>query len=92
MRKRSKEVASLLKHVSHAQRLLILCSLIEGEKSVGEIEVACGGSQSSVSQFLKLMRLEGLVDFRRHGKQVYYRITDDRVLDLMRFLYKTFCN
>lgn len=91
MRQRSEEVASLLKNLSHPQRLLILCCLAEGERSVGEIEKACGASQSAVSQFLKSMRLEGLVDSRREGKQVYYSIADKRVLELMSSLYQIFC-
>jgi DNA-binding transcriptional ArsR family regulator len=91
LRKKSREVAALLKQLSHPQRLLILCGLAEGEKSVGDIEAACGASQSAVSQFLKGMRLEGLVDSRRDGKQVFYRIKDERVLELMKSLYTTFC-
>ena len=91
LRHQSEEVASLLKQLSHPQRLLILCSLAEGEKSVGEIEDACGASQSSVSQFLKGLRMEGLVDARREGKQVYYKISDKRVLELMKSLYQIFC-
>lgn len=91
LRHRSEDVATLLKQLSHPQRLLILCSLVEGEKSVGEIEEACGASQSAVSQFLKGMRLEGFIEARRDGKQVYYKIVDKRVLELIRSLYKIFC-
>ena len=91
LRRRSEEVAGLLKQLSHPQRLLILCSLAEGEKSVGDIEKACGASQSAVSQFLKAMRLEGLVEARREGKQVFYQIADDRLLNLMQSLYVIFC-
>lgn len=91
LRRRSEDVAALLKQLSHPQRLLILCSMAEGEKSVGEIEQACGASQSAVSQFLKGMRLEGLIESRREGKQVYYRIVDKRGLELIKSLYKIFC-
>lgn len=91
LRRRSEGVAALLKQLSHPQRLLILCCLAEGEKSVGEIEEACGASQSAVSQFLKSMRQEGLIEPRRDGKQVYYKIVDTRVLDLIRSLYQIFC-
>lgn len=91
LRRRSEDVAGLLKQLSHPQRLLILCSMADGEKSVGEIEEACGASQSAVSQFLKGMRLEGLVASRRDGKQVYYKIVDKRVLELIRSLYQIFC-
>ncbi len=91
LRRRSEGVASLLKQLSHPQRLLILCSMAEEEKSVGEIEKASGASQSAVSQFLKGMRLEGLIESRREGKQVYYKIVDDRVLELIKSLYQIFC-
>jgi DNA-binding transcriptional ArsR family regulator len=88
---KSEAVADLLKQLSHPQRLLILCSMAEEEKSVREIEQACGASQSAVSQFLKGMRLEGLIESRRDGKQVYYKIVDQRVHELMGSLYKIFC-
>lgn len=91
LKRRSEDVAALLKQLSHPQRLLILCSMAEGEKSVGEIEDICGASQSAVSQFLKGMRLEGLIESRREGKQVYYKIVDKRVLDLIKSLYQIFC-
>jgi ArsR family transcriptional regulator, virulence genes transcriptional regulator len=91
LRRQSEDVAALLKQLSHPQRLLILCSMADGEKSVGEIEKACGASQSAVSQFLKGMRLEGLIESRREGKQVYYKIIDKRVLDLIKSLYQIFC-
>lgn len=65
--------------------------MAEGERSVGQIEEACGASQSAVSQFLKSMRLEGLIEPRRDGKQVFYRIVDKRVLELIRSLYQIFC-
>lgn len=92
LRRQSADVAVLLKQLSHPQRLLILCSLAEGEKPVGEIELACGASQSAVSQFLKAMRMEELVESRRDGKLVYYKITDKRVFKLMKSLYSIFCS
>jgi DNA-binding transcriptional ArsR family regulator len=91
LKRQSEDVAALLKQLSHPQRLLILCSMAEGEKSVSEIEEACGASQSAVSQFLKGMRLEGLIESRREGKQVFYKIVDKRVLDLIKSLYHIFC-
>lgn len=91
LRRKSEDVAGLLKQLSHPQRLLILCALAEGEKSVGEIEDACGASQSAVSQFLKGMRLEGLIEAKREGKQVFYSIVDPRLFELMKSLYSIFC-
>lgn len=91
LKQKSEGVSALLKQLAHPQRLLILCSMAEGEKSVGEIEEICGASQSAVSQFLKGMRLEGLIDSRRNGKQIYYSIVDKRVLKLIKSLYQIFC-
>ena len=91
LRRRSEGVAALLKQLAHPQRLLILCSMADGEKSVGEIEKACGATQSAVSQFLKVLRLEGLIESRREGKHVYYKIVDKRVFDLIKSLSKIFC-
>jgi len=91
LRAKSKKVASLLKQMSHPQRLLILCFLNDSEKSVSEIENACGASQSAVSQFLKAMRLEGLLSSRRNGRCIYYKIADKKVHKLMQSLFQIFC-
>lgn len=91
LRKRSEDVAALLKQLAHPQRLLILCALSDGEKSVSEIEEACGASQSAVSQFLKSMRLEGFIESRREGRHVIYRIADKKVFELIGSLYTIYC-
>lgn len=91
LKKQSEDVSGLLKQLSHPQRLLILCSLAQGEKTVGEIETFTGASQSSVSQFLKSLRLDRLVESKRDGKYVVYQIADSRVLELMKSLYLIFC-
>ncbi len=88
---KSEAVSVILKQMSHPQRLMILCSLMEGEKTVKEIEKSCEASQSAVSQFLKVMRLEGLVASRRDGKQNYYKIADKRVFRLIKAFAKIFC-
>jgi len=90
--KQASSVSALLKHLSHPQRLLILCALADGEKAVGEIEEVCGASQSAVSQFLKRMRDDGLVDFRRDGQFVLYEIADSRLIDLIKSLYRIYCD
>ena len=76
-------LASLLKVLAHPQRLLLLCCLRTGEKTVSELESVCGTSQSVVSQHLTRMRLEGFVTSRRDGNFVYYRIIDYRLSTLM---------
>lgn len=91
MQDRCVEVAGLLKHFSHPQRLLILCFLAEGEKHVGEIQEAAGLSQSQTSQFLKRMQGEGLVDYRREKNFSYYFIANEDVMKLLKAMKKIFC-
>jgi len=74
MKDKCEEVASLLKHFSHPQRLLILCFLSNGEQRVSEIHEAVGLSQSQTSQFLKRMQNEGLLGLRREKNNSYYYI------------------
>jgi DNA-binding transcriptional ArsR family regulator len=80
-----------MKAVAHEGRLMILCHLVEGEKSVGELEELIGARQAAVSQQLARLRLEGLVKCRRDGKAIFYSIGDEKVLRLIRVLYDLFC-
>ncbi len=91
MQDRCVEVAALLKHFSHPQRLLILCFLSEGEKQVGEIQEAVGLSQSQTSQFLKRMQAEGLLESRREKNFSYYSLASTEVEKLLKALKKIFC-
>jgi len=86
MADRSLVVAAFLKALSHEGRLMILCHLANGEKSVTELETLLGQRQAAVSQQLARLRLEGLVATRRDGKAIYYAIQDGRVLALLRVL------
>ena len=90
MKSNCDSVAAILKAIAHPQRLMLICYLSDGEKTVGELEELCGGSQSSMSQFLKLMKLEGLVASEKRGLFVFYRIHDPKVLELVRSLHKIF--
>ena len=83
--------ALVLKALAHPQRLLILCLISGGELTVGEIERKCGASQSLVSQYLARMKREGLIESRREGSFVYYRIRDPRVKKLILAMHKVFC-
>jgi ArsR family transcriptional regulator, virulence genes transcriptional regulator len=91
MHERCDEVASLLKHFSHPQRLLILCYLSEGERQVSEIHEAVGLSQSQTSQFLKRMHNEGLLEVRRERNFSYYYIINNDVKKLLKSMQKIFC-
>jgi ArsR family transcriptional regulator len=83
--------ASFLKALSHEGRLMILCHLAGGEKSVGELEQLLGVRQAAVSQQLSRLRLEGLVATRRDGKAVFYSILDPKVLRTVTLLNDMFC-
>jgi ArsR family transcriptional regulator len=83
--------ADFLKSISHEQRLMILCHLATGEKSVGELEALLGARQAAVSQQLARLRLEGLVRTRREGKAVLYSLADDRSRRMIGLLYEMFC-
>lgn len=85
-------VAGLMKTLAHPQRLMILCYLSSGEKTVGELEELCGASQSAVSQFLNRMRLEQLISSEKRGLFVYYKIVDPKVKKLIASLHKIFCD
>jgi DNA-binding transcriptional ArsR family regulator len=88
---KSSDVAEILKTMGHPKRLLILCLLRDGEKSVSEIEVFCQISQSQVSNFLKRMMYENLVENRRDGNTIYYKIKDPRISELVQQLQNIFC-
>ena len=91
LKSKSKSVAAVLKHLAHHQRLLLLCFLSDGEKTVGEIQEITGASQSITSQFLKRLKSERLVDSKKAGQFVYYRIREKKVLLLIKALDKIFC-
>jgi DNA-binding transcriptional ArsR family regulator len=85
------QAASLLKALSHPDRLILLCQLSQGEFCVGELEEMLGIHQPSLSQQLGILRQEGLVSTRREGKQMYYRIASDDALAVLQTLYSRFC-
>jgi DNA-binding transcriptional ArsR family regulator len=91
MQNKCDEVAGLLKHFSHPQRLLILCFLSEGEKQVTEIYEAVGLSQSQTSQFLKRMHGEGLLGTRREKNFSFYYVSNPKVLKLLKSMQNIFC-
>ncbi len=84
--------SNFLKAISHEGRLMILCHLVTGEKSVTELEELLSARQAAVSQQLSRLRLEGLVVPRREGKTIYYRLADDRPRRILEVVYDLFCN
>ncbi len=87
----AQDASNFLKAISHEGRLMILCHLASGEKSVTELEELLSARQAAVSQQLSRLRLEGLVIPRRDGKTIYYRLTDDRPRQIMEVVYDLFC-
>ncbi|WP_440870642.1 ArsR/SmtB family transcription factor [Vannielia litorea] len=83
--------ANFLKAISHEGRLMILCHLATGEKTVTELEELLSARQAAVSQQLSRLRLEGLVTPRRDGKAIYYSLADDRPKKMMEVVYEMFC-
>ena len=89
---RATEAAQMLKALSNEKRLMILCKLLEhGEMSVNALIVDVGLSQSAMSQHLARMREEKIVDTRRDAQQIFYRVANPRVREILRTLKSTFC-
>ena len=85
------QAAALLKVMANPDRLLLLCQMVEGERSVAELGEATGLQQPSLSQQLAVLRREGLVETRRDGKFIHYRVASPAVLALLTTLYQQFC-
>lgn len=89
---RACEAAAYLKTLAHEGRLMILCHLGAGEKSVGELEQLLSIRQAAVSQMLARLREEGLVATRRDGKTIYYSLSDNNTEQVIELLYSLFCS
>ena len=87
----ARQASEFLKALSHEVRLLILCFLIDGEKSVSEIEELLRLRQPAVSQQLARLRADGLVETRRNGKNIYYSLSRTEVRDVIQALHDAFC-
>ena len=83
--------AAFLKTLAHEGRLMILCHLGSGEKSVSELETLLDTRQAAVSQMLARLRDEGFVTTRRDGKTVYYSLANDSTSEVINLLYRLFC-
>ena len=91
MAEQARGASDFLKALAHEGRLMILCHLVAGEKSVSELEDLIGARQAAVSQQLARLRLEGLVTSRRDGKTIYYSLGDPKVTGLIETLHNLFC-
>lgn len=91
MVEKAREASEMLKALSHEARLLLLCILAEGEKSVTELEQFLGERQSTVSQQLARLRLDGLVTTRRDGRAIYYSLASEDVRKILTAIYDVYC-
>ncbi len=85
------EATAFLKALSHEVRLIILCLLFEGEKSVTEFEQILKLRQPAISQQLIRLRADNLVEARRDGKNIYYSISRPEVREIVAALHRSFC-
>lgn len=91
MREAADDASDLLKALSNQHRLLILCQLIEGEKSVGQLAEFLGIRDSTVSQHLALLRRERIIAGRRDGQTIWYHIESGPARAVMEVLYGAYC-
>lgn len=91
MQKRAEDVAEFMKCFGSPHRLMILCQLAVGEKSVTQLIAATGIAQTSMSQHLGKLKSENIVDFRRDHRTLYYSISNPDAMQVMTTLYDIFC-
>lgn len=91
MRDSAGAAARLLKALANEHRLLVLCHLLEGERSVGELNAELDLSQSALSQHLAVLREDGLVATRRESQTIYYRVASEAVNTVLEALHGIYC-
>jgi len=88
---KANEAANLLKALAHDGRLMILCHLSSGERSVTELETLLDSRQAAVSQQLARLRLEGIVKARRERQTIYYSLNDTPAVRVIALIYDIYC-
>lgn len=91
MEENAETASQLLKAIASPVRLMLLCALVDGEKSVSELTEALDLRQAMVSQHLARLRQEGLVATRREAQSVYYSIADRTAEKIIQILYNSYC-
>ncbi len=91
MRANATAAENLLKSLANANRLMILCHLVNGELSVGELERLVGLSQSALSQHLARLRHQNILNSRKEGTTVYYSLRDENTAKILQQLYAIYC-
>lgn len=85
------EAADFLKKLAHPSRLMIVCALVEGERSVRDLEDTLGIRQPGLSQQIAELRDAGFITGRRESKNMFYRLTDGRVSEFIAMMHRMFC-
>lgn len=91
LRANASKAEAFLRSLASRHRLMVLCSLVEGEVSAGELGRRLGLTQSNLSRHLAMLREEGLVATRRERTTIHYRIASERVRPILEELYRLFC-
>ena len=91
LRARAADACLVLKAMSNPDRLMLLCMMMDVERSVGELETLTGIRQPTLSQQLGILRVEELVHTRREGKNIFYTLANATVAELMHTLYEAYC-
>jgi len=91
LRSAAAQASGLLRLLANEDRLLLLCQLTQGEKNVSTLENLTGIRQPTLSQQLGVLRNEHVVETRREGKQIYYRLSNQEVEAILMTLYSLFC-
>ena len=88
---KAEEASQLLAGMANTKRLMVLCNLLEGEKSVGQLAGIVGLSSAALSQHLGKMRALSLVKTRRDGQTIYYQLASREVREILQTLYRLYC-
>jgi DNA-binding transcriptional ArsR family regulator len=91
MRDSASKACTMLRTLANEDRLLILCQLIDGPRTVGELESLLGIRQPTLSQQLTVLRQESLVSTERNGKYIIYSLASSEVVQIMQTLYRLYC-
>ena len=91
LQSKAETVEALLKSVGNRNRLIVLCELLKGERSVGALQNAIGLSQSALSQHLARLRADGIVTTRRESQTIHYSLASEKVSRLIGLLYELYC-
>jgi ArsR family transcriptional regulator len=91
MRRHAGKAAAMMRALSHEARLMVLCELVGGERTAGELVERSGLSQSALSQHLAKLRDEGLVTTRRDGQTIFYTLNDPNAARILGVLHELYC-